>query len=80
MTILSFAAIFAGLGLAGAVSGYTAAAAMVAGVFLGSAAWWLLLSTTAAAFRARLAPRGLRWINRASGAIIISFGIVALWS
>jgi threonine/homoserine/homoserine lactone efflux protein len=42
MTILSFAAVFAGFGL-GATPDYLAASALVAGVFLGSALWWLLL-------------------------------------
>src|SRR5690349_16751525 len=41
-TILSFAAVMAGLGAMGA-SGETAV--LVAGVFLGSALWWLALST-----------------------------------
>ncbi|MDR7517981.1 MAG: hypothetical protein QN131_11775 [Armatimonadota bacterium] len=39
MTILSSAAIFAGLGLAGMSSGFAAAGFMVAGGLLGSAAW-----------------------------------------
>ena len=43
ITILSFVAVFAGLGL-GSGNGYGAAAAIVLGVFLGSAAWWFLLS------------------------------------
>ena len=42
-TILSFAAIFAGLGVAGADNALSAAL-LVLGVFLGSAAWWLILS------------------------------------
>jgi threonine/homoserine/homoserine lactone efflux protein len=41
LTILSFAAIFAGLGLATATGSYSAALILVLGVFLGSAAWWL---------------------------------------
>ena len=43
MTMVSFAAVFAGLGVAGAAS-YAAGATLVAGVFAGSALWWLLLS------------------------------------
>jgi threonine/homoserine/homoserine lactone efflux protein len=78
MTILSFAAIFAGLGLAGSPPDYAAAPLVVLGVFLGSAAWWLLLSTAASALRARATPDRLRWVNRASGAIITGFGLLAL--
>ena len=45
-TILSFVAVFAGLGLAGGEGGYLAASVLVGGVFLGSALWWLILSGT----------------------------------
>ncbi len=78
MTILSFAAIFAGLGLAGAAGNYASASTLVLGVFLGSAAWWFILSAGAGAVRERMTPAGLRWVNRASGAIIAGFGLLAL--
>ena len=45
-TILSFAAIFAGLGLVETGGDYRLAAILVFGVFLGSAAWWLCLVCT----------------------------------
>ena len=82
-TILSFAAIFAGLGIAGASgasAGYRAAGLLVLGVLLGSALWWCLLSGGVGLFRGRVTPRGLRWVNRGSGAIILGFGLLALWS
>lgn len=79
MTILSFAAIFAGLG-AGATSGNIAGALlMVAGVFLGSGIWWLILVTLTSLFRSRLRTIGLAWVNRVSGMIIVAFGVVALY-
>lgn len=80
MTILSFAAMFAGLGLAGAGGDYVSAAALVGGVFIGSALWWLILSSSAGAFRKKFNPRGMRWVNRTSGVIITGFGVVALLS
>jgi len=79
MTILSFAAIFAGLGIA-AVRDYASAGALVAGVFTGSALWWLVLSSVAAAARTRLGPPILRWVNRAAGVVIAAFGVLALLS
>ncbi len=79
-TILSFAVIFAGLGLAGFDGGAWATLALVVGVFLGSAAWWLLLSGGVSLFRGRLTPAGLRWVNRIAGGIIVAFGVVALGS
>ena len=78
LTILSFAAIFAGLGLAGAGGDYVCAGMLVSGVFLGSALWWLILSGGVGVFRERFNPRGMRWVNRISGVIIAGFGVVAL--
>jgi threonine/homoserine/homoserine lactone efflux protein len=77
-TILSFAAVFAGLGLGETRGGYALASALVAGVFSGSALWWLVLSTGVSLLRSRLGLVALRRINRASGTIILAFGVVAL--
>jgi len=79
-TILSFAAIFAGLGLGGGAGGYGSAALMVLGVFLGSASWWLLLSTGVGFLRSSITPAHLRWVNRGAAIIITAFGLVALLS
>ncbi len=78
MTILSFAAVFAGLGLANAGGDYASALLLVVGVFFGSASWWLLLSGGVSLFRERFGASGLIWVNRVSGAVIIAFGLVAL--
>ena len=80
LTVLSFAAIFAGLGLGGAGDGYGSAAMMVFGVFLGSALWWLILSSGVAMLRDRFRLRGLGWVNRVSGLVILGFGAAALAS
>lgn len=79
-TILSFAAVFAGLGVASTGGDYSAAGALVAGVFLGSALWWLILSSGVAALRARVGERWLVWVNRVSGGILLGFGCLALVS
>ena len=79
-TILSFTAVFAGLGL-GTMSGDRGSAVlMVCGVFLGSALWWLLLSSVVEFFRRALAPERLRWVNRLSGAMLLGFGVLSLVS
>jgi threonine/homoserine/homoserine lactone efflux protein len=79
MTILSFTAIFAGLGLAkGAGAG--GAVPMVLGVFLGSAAWWLLLTTGISLFRHRVDGQTLRWINRIAGGVLVACGVLAALS
>jgi threonine/homoserine/homoserine lactone efflux protein len=77
-TILSFAAIFAGLGAGSPNGNPSSAMLLVLGVFLGSALWWLVLSGTAGLFRAKLSAGGLRWVNRVSGTIITAFGVLAL--
>ena len=78
LTILSFVAIFAGLGLANTNGSYASALVLVLGVFLGSAAWWLLLTGGVGLFRAKFNTQGLLWVNRISGVIITVFGVVAL--
>ena len=78
MTILSFGAIFAGLGAA--EGGMREAVVLIVGVFVGSASWWFLLSGIASVFRDTVTPQGMRWINRVSGIIVLAFGIVALAS
>lgn len=79
MTIISFAAIFAGLGIA-AARDYGSAALLVAGVFTGSAIWWFILSGIAAALRGRMGAASLRWVNAAAGTVILTFGVLALLS
>jgi threonine/homoserine/homoserine lactone efflux protein len=80
MTIISFAAIFAGLGLGGSRGSYGSAGALVSGVFAGSALWWFALTGGVGAFREQFNPHGLSWVNRISGAIIAGFGLFALLS
>jgi threonine/homoserine/homoserine lactone efflux protein len=79
MTILSFAGIFAALGVADTDGDLSAAALLVLGVFIGSAAWWLFLSAGVGLMREKLSSGVLRWTNRLSGAILLVFGIVAVW-
>lgn len=74
MTILAFIGIFAGVGGAQLAADAWSAGWLVAGVFLGSAAWWLWLSATAGWLGGKLAQGGLRWVNIASGAVIAGFG------
>lgn len=80
ITVLSFVAIFAGLGLAANGENNLAAVAIVAGVFCGSALWWLLLSGGVSIFRNRIGPAAMGWINRVAGIIIGAFGLYALLS
>ncbi len=76
-TILSFVAIFAGFGLGGSPD-YQSAASLVAGVFVGSALWWLFLSSAVGMFRSRMSMTWMLAINRLSGCVIFAFGLYAL--
>lgn len=81
MTILSFIAIFSGLGLAGGVASHGIAAPLltVAGVFMGSAAWWLMLTFALSRLSVLSKPENLIWINRFSGLVILGFGAMAVY-
>ena len=76
-TILTFAAIFAGLGLA-AVDTAAGAAVLVTGVLLGSLLWWAILSGAVSLLRQRISPTVVLWINRASGVALAAFGAALL--
>jgi threonine/homoserine/homoserine lactone efflux protein len=79
MTILSFVAIFAGLGLGSTSVDYTGAALLVIGITLGSAIWWMLLSGGVAyILHKRVSPSLMKIINWISGSIILIFGLIAL--
>ena len=79
MTILSFTAIFAGLGLTSNNGNLMLAFSLIAGVFVGSTIWWLCLSSFANFFRLRaFNSNSFLWINRISGLIILGFGLVAI--
>jgi threonine/homoserine/homoserine lactone efflux protein len=79
MTILSFAAVFAGMGLA-VTGGYQSAGLLLLGVVIGSALWWLCLSGIVGFFRQKFNSTGLIWVNRISGLIILGFGLIAMAS
>lgn len=78
MTILMFLAIFAGAEVAQTGGDWIGPLLMVVGVFLGSAVWWITLSTLVALLRKRITPAILLWMNRAAGILLFAFGVVAL--
>lgn len=74
MTVFAFIGIFAGLNHPAADT--LASMRLVLGVFLGSAAWWLILSTGAAHFSRKLQSGGFRALNLIAGTGIV---LIALW-
>jgi threonine/homoserine/homoserine lactone efflux protein len=73
-TIFSFIAVFATLGARG--GGVASPWTMIAGVLVGSALWWLLLSGAVGALRQRFDARAQRLVNRVSALGLTAF---ALW-
>jgi threonine/homoserine/homoserine lactone efflux protein len=78
MTILSFAALFVGLGVTG--GDLVGATLLTLGVFGGSALWWVVLTAVVGALRTRLTTGGLRRVNVASGLLIGAFAVAAIAS
>ncbi len=79
ITIISFAALFAGLGLASG-TGPADAILVVSGVFVGSMLWWCVLSGGVALARHRLPEAFAGWVSLLSGVVLIAFGLGAIGS
>ncbi len=77
VTILSFLAIFAGLGIT--TTEYSGVI-LAMGVFIGSAIWWLLLSTGIASLSRFIGKKLFQGIHYASGIILIAFAIAAFFT
>lgn len=81
MTFPSFFAIYAGWGVKGLEREYFSAAVLAVAIFFGTALWGLVLGASLLLYRDRFSDSLLRWIHRASGAVIAGFGLVLLiWS
>ena len=76
-TILTFLAIYAGLGLATALD-TMGASLFVLGVLLGSAAWWLILANVASSLRGHMNRDWMQTLNRLSGSLVLLFGLAVL--
>jgi threonine/homoserine/homoserine lactone efflux protein len=50
---------------------------ILAGIFLGTALWWFILSTSINIFRRKFRLRQLLWINRISGTLIALLGLIS---
>jgi threonine/homoserine/homoserine lactone efflux protein len=78
LTILSFAAVFAGFGFAAGATTFLDAAVLTLGVWAGSGLWWLGLTAVVAWLRGRVSQAVLVWINRLSGSALVLFGLGAI--
>jgi threonine/homoserine/homoserine lactone efflux protein len=78
VTIVSYTAIFAGLGVGSIGHGTASAVKVVSGTFVGSSLWWLTLSIGVGFIKNILDENGLRWINRAAGVIIVIIAVLIM--
>lgn len=76
-TLICFAGIYAGLGICLAGEGPMATLALSAGVFVGSAFWWILISFGMSFLKTKVNLTWIGNINRISGAILLCFALAA---
>ncbi len=77
-TILSFIAIFAGIGIL--PKDTFTAFSLVSGVFLGSSFWWLFLSLIASKVGNKIGNKQLTLINKISGIVLILFSTLFFYN
>ena len=77
-TFLAFSGCFAVWGPAGSQHTFLHIAVLVAGVSLGSLAWFGGLSFVVGMMRLHLTPERMRWVNIICGVTMIGFGVVVL--
>ncbi|HDX9578699.1 TPA: LysE family transporter [Bacillus pseudomycoides] len=80
VTILSFLAIFSGLGISNSNDDLIASLVVVLGVFFGSALWWLILSGVTGLLMNRMKNFPLNIVNRISGFILLMFGFWSMYN
>lgn len=80
VTILSFLAAFSAFGIQGDERIGLDDWLLLLGVFIGSTAWWLILTTSVGLFHGKFDDRTLRWANRIAGLVILAFAAAILWN
>ncbi|MGJ4998013.1 LysE family translocator [Bradyrhizobium sp. HKCCYLS3077] len=61
-----------------ALAGQSAAPLLIAGVFAGSVAWWLVLSATVALIRQRVDAGVMAWSSKLASLILLALGVTTL--
>lgn len=79
-TMMGVVGVFVGLGAAAQPVGLAQSWQLVAGVFVGSALWWAVLTEMTILVRARFTPERMRTFNRVSGTLLMLLGLGALIS
>ncbi|SDB92016.1 LysE family translocator [Williamwhitmania taraxaci] len=77
LAVFLFIGLFATLRIVSPGGNVLYAGILLSGVFIGAAAWWLVLSTVVNRFRARFRLKQLWYINKISGGVIFILGLIA---
>jgi len=80
LTLLGMVGVVAAAGVGGPAYSHADTVVLGGGIFLGSAAWWLLLSNLADWLGQKLGHHVLHVINIIAGALIVGFGAWQLGS
>ncbi len=80
LTLFAFAAAFAVIGVKDIVGHPASGLMLIAGVFFGSLAWFVLLAGLVHFFKERVMRVGLTLVNRVAGTLLILCGLYALWN
>lgn len=78
VTVFTFIAVFSSFGIALLVTNLFTTALAASGVFVGSALWWILLTSIVCLFRNRVTPSVIGKVNKIAGIIIILLGIASI--
>lgn len=80
LTLFAFAASFAVIGVKNIVDHPVSGLMLVAGVFLGSLTWFIVLVSLVHVFKAKVMRVGLTLVNRVAGVVLMLCGLYALWN
>ena len=79
MTLFAFAAALSSFGLVRIISYSSSITLLVAGIFIGSLLWFLLLTFLTSIFKEKVTTRGLVLVNKIAGSLLMAFGVVGVW-
>lgn len=77
LTLLSFAGIYASIGLTGLDKDMLAILFLSLGVFIGSATWWFILSSGSSYFGSKITENAVRVLDKILGSFIIMLSFAA---
>lgn len=78
VTILTFIALFATLGIKSESIHPWHGLVMITGVFIGATLWWFTLTFLINIFRTKFKLRHILWMNRVAGGIIMLLGLLTI--